>query len=181
LSHRIFLIIKMTYIKLKLLFLTLLLSSCVHQKHLNNDAATIFDENTTFTILQDDDKSGTVHMLRNMLLAEGMNYLDAQSATIVIKNKTPLKDSNVNKDLQKAFKIKDLNAIYSIELKYRYYKDLFHYSHKDFEFKIVDLKDGKEILWGSNITHDGLWVNIKDNLGIVVDNIKWKYRKTRKS
>ncbi|MCL9804558.1 hypothetical protein NAT51_03435 [Flavobacterium amniphilum] len=165
----------MRYLYIILLgMLCLCFDSCVIATHKTIDHSIAFNKNSTFALAEDqDDKIGTVRTLKTLLINSGLNYASLQNAQNAVKNRTPLKESDINKDIEKAFNIKDINSIYSIALSYHYFKNLEGYSYKYFYYTIYDLNSGKKILWGS-INHSGMDDNYLTILKALTKKIKSK-------
>jgi len=159
----------------KLLYFSILLfflNSCVIATHRTIDHSIIINKNTTFVLpVEYDDHFGTVKELRHLMVKEGFNCITIKNAENAIKNRTPLKDSDINKDIEKAFNIKDINSIYAIKLSYNYLKNLEYYSYKNFTYTIVDLNSDKMVYWG---TLDNAQGNYKQILKALVKKIKSK-------
>lgn len=106
-----------------------------------------FTKQTTLSIGNYDDAVGTVKELNYLLALEGFNVVSSATASNAVKYRDPLNDISKNKELQKAFNITDLNSIYSIKLKYRYFKKSSGYSYKNFRINIID-PNGRVIMYG---------------------------------
>ncbi|SFA91185.1 hypothetical protein SAMN05660845_0937 [Flavobacterium swingsii] len=135
--------------KILLLFLILMNNiSCGIRNHIHGGES--FQKNTSFAIMNDEDKIGTTTKLSTFLKEKGFNVVPIKNATDAIKNRTPLKGSNVNKDIENIFSIADINSVYGIELFYESYGDIFTSSYKYFGYKIINLNTGQEVMTGYN-------------------------------
>jgi hypothetical protein len=127
---------------------TLLFSSCSGITLRTIDHSVQFNKKTTFVIRNKEDGTGTVKEFNSILIKEGFNTTSIQNATNAIKNRTPLKESDINKDLEKAFNIKDINSVYAINIGGYYFKNLYYYSYGDFQYSITDLNTGQIVMHG---------------------------------
>lgn len=126
----------------------LLFSSCssITLKTVNSSLA--FTKNTTLTITNDEDPIGSVRDLNTLLNKAGFHTTTMKNAYHAIKHRTPLKGSDINRDLEKAFNIKDINNMYGITLNYRYFKNTFNYSYKNFKYTVINLNTGETVMYG---------------------------------
>jgi hypothetical protein len=154
------------------LILSFIINSCVIATHRTIDHSVIINKNTTFALpLEYDDHFGTVKDLRKLMTIEGLNCVSIKNAENALNNRTLLNNSDINRDIEKAFNIKDINSIYAIKLSYNYLKNLESYSYKNFTYNIVDLNSGKTIYWGKIDNSQG---NYKQILKALVKKIKSK-------
>lgn len=155
-----------------LVFLTSCLNSCIVATHRTIDHSIIIDKSTTFVLpVEYDGNLGTAKELRRLMIKEGFNCITVRDAENALKNRTPLKDSDINKDIEKAFNIKDINSIYVIKLSYNYFKNLGYYSFKNFTYYIEDFNSKKLIYWGKIDNSSG---ESEDILKALVKEIKSK-------
>lgn len=156
------------------IFFAFLFNSCIIATHRTIDHSIVINKNTTFVLPEEyDNYLGTAKELKILMLNEGFNCINVRNAENAIKNRTPLKDSDINKDIEKAFNIKDINSIYAIKLSYNYFKNLGYYSFKNFTYSIVDLNTNNTIYWGRIDNSSG---ESKDILKALVKEIKSKVR-----
>ena len=152
--------------------LSLFLNSCVIATHRTIDHSVTITKNTTFVLPEEyDDHFGTVRDLKALMTSEGFNCISIKNGENAIKNRSPLRESDINKDIEKAFNIKDINSVYAIKLSYNYRKNLESYSYKNFNYSIVDLNSGKTVYWGALDNSQG---DYKQILKALVKKIKSK-------
>ena len=141
----------MKKIILILTYLTALLFLCSCGVKLKTiDKGLRFSKNTTFTIAQEDDITGSVKEVSYLLAQKGFNVISYSNAKNAIEFKNDLsKISKLkDKDIVEVYSVKDTNSIYNLELGYKYYYDIFNYAYSKFSFRIVDLKSGNVVMYG---------------------------------
>tara|TARA_R110000850_G_scaffold115256_1_gene230361 strand:+ start:10697 stop:11134 length:438 start_codon:yes stop_codon:yes gene_type:complete len=120
----------------------------------NVDHSIILNNESTFCIANGEDKIGTVRNLEEFLTDENIYIVPFKNAKNAIENRTADPNSIINKDIEKAFNIKNINSIYSIVLDYDYQKDFIDLKYKRFRYSIVDLNSGNPIIWGFSYSND---------------------------
>ena len=125
------------------------MSSCGTVKLSVKPGAT-FSRNATLTIPtpEDHDETGTYGELNHLLLEKGFNVIPYSTAMAVVKYKDKIEGSDpVNDEFEgETERIKELNAVYVLELNYAYYYDVFYYSYTNFSARVFDLKSGEIVL-----------------------------------
>ena len=126
----------------------LLFSSCSSVSLKTVNSSLTFNKKTTLTITNDEDPIGSIRDLNALLNKAGFHTTSMKNAYHAIKHRTPLKGSDINQDLEKAFNIKDINNVYGITLSYRYFKNTFGYSYKNFKYTVINLNTGETVMYG---------------------------------
>lgn len=161
---------------LKILTISILLSSCTTMTTRTIDYSITLDKNTTFCIANVEDKVGTIRNLKQIFDEEGFHIVPFEYASNAIKNRTINPKSKINSDLEKAFDIKDINSVYSIVLDYKYNKDFAGgITYDKFKYNIVNLNTGETVIWGFSYT--SAMESGKRTLKTLVKNIKKKLKK----
>ncbi|MDI9310739.1 MAG: hypothetical protein QM535_11030 [Limnohabitans sp.] len=121
-------------------------------KHKTIDYSVLLNNKSTFTLAEDkDDQIGTLRDLRQMLIDAGLNYTSLNNAENAIKNRIVNQENNLDKELERAFNIKDINSVFQIILNYqmvRGFDKSNHILYKEFYYIIKDLNTGKVIHYG---------------------------------
>ncbi|CAM3631223.1 hypothetical protein FLGE108171_07175 [Flavobacterium gelidilacus] len=120
----------------------------------NIDHSVILNNESTFCIANREDKIGTVRNLSQFLENEGIHVVPFENAKNAIENRLNYANNVVEKDIEKAFNIKNINSVYSIVLDYDYQKDFIDLKYKRFRYSIVDLNTGNPIIWGFSYSND---------------------------
>lgn len=160
---------------LKIFTIGILLSSCSRMATRTIDHSITLDENTTFCIANDEDKIGTIRNLKQLFEEEGFHIVPFEYASKAMKNRTINSKSEINRDIEKAFNIKNIDAVYSIILDYRYSKDITGLTYESFKYDIVSLNTGKTVVWGYSYTSKT--ESGKRTLKTLVKEIKKKLKK----
>lgn len=160
------------YVKFLFLISILFLNSCGIRSR--SHSGEYFTKNTTFTIVNNEDRIGTKLELEKNLISSGFKVISYPNAVNAVKNKTPIKDSEVNKGIEKVYSIKDIDDIYSIELFYEYYNDIFTYSYRKFSYEIKNMNTGQTVTYGY---HQGMNDTMKTVLKKLSEKINMKVRK----
>lgn len=136
------------------ILLLLALSSCGAVRLSVKDNAK-FTKNTTVTVAANDDQSGSVGELNQLLFEYGFNVVSYSTAKKAIQYKDEIKGSDPNNSRFEAeiYSVRELNSVYAIELDYTYYYDVFYYSYRSFSARVIDLNTG-QIVASANFRGD---------------------------
>lgn len=129
-------------------FACLLLASCGTVKS-KKEPDFHFNKQTTFTInyqAREDDKSNTVKDLEYVLTQNGFNVVSIHNAEKAVNHPNEILLTKDKKQTLEMYSVKDLNSVYSIELNYSYYYDVFYYSYTDFYARIADIYTDKTVM-----------------------------------
>lgn len=123
-------------------------SSCSNVTYKILDHSVVLNRETTFCISNDEDKIGTIRDLKEIFENEGFHIIPFENASKAMKNKKTRGNTPLNRDLEKAFNIKNIDLVFAIVLDYSYMKDFMSTNYKGFKYSIIDLNTGRAVAWG---------------------------------
>lgn len=108
-----------------------------------------FSKNTTLAIndeVKDDNFTKTYKELNDLLSSKGFNVIKYENAlkSIELQGNLPV-DLKAN-DVLEIHSVNELKSIYSLEIRYIYYYDIFHYSYRRFTVIIKNLNSNQIVL-----------------------------------
>ncbi len=160
---------------IKLILITLMFSSCSKITYKTLDHSISLNKETTFCIANDEDKFGTIRDLKQIFEDEGFHIVPFENASKAMKNKKTNGNTLLNKDIERAFNIKNIDSVFAIILNYNNVNDIIGTNYKNFRYSIVNLNTGKTVAWGFAIAEE--MNTSKKTLRIFVKKLKQKLSK----